>query len=59
LPDERVRSSFQVPAWLPKDALAHYFFASDWNAFIFVGANSASFAWQELSSLRGSQPNSA
>ena len=30
---------------LPKSAIAHYFFNSDWNAFIYVAAMSAEFEW--------------
>jgi hypothetical protein len=46
-PDPHVKSSFSVPAALPEESFVHYLFASDWNAFIFIGASSASFTWQE------------
>ena len=46
-PDPKVRSQLKMPPSLPHDSFVHYFFASDWNAFIFVGATSASFTWQE------------
>jgi hypothetical protein len=42
-PDPKMRSSFKIPKPLPDDGFVHYFFASDWNAFIFIGATEASF----------------
>jgi hypothetical protein len=46
-PDPKVRSSFKVPSQLPEDVFIHYFFASNWNAFIFIGATEVSFAWTD------------
>ena len=46
-PDPNVRSSFALPESFPEEAFAHYFFASDWNSFIFIGARSVSFRWAE------------
>jgi len=46
-PDARVQSLFRVPESLPENAFVHYFFASDWNAFIFIGATEAMFTWSD------------
>lgn len=35
----------QLPQNLPEDAFAHWFFANDWNAFIYVAAQKVRFEW--------------
>jgi hypothetical protein len=46
LPDPAVQLRTTLPP-IPDDAFVHYFFASDWNAFIVVAGLSATFAWAE------------
>jgi hypothetical protein len=36
-----------LPELLPADAFTHYFFVSDWNAFIYLAATDASFWWHD------------
>jgi hypothetical protein len=35
----------QLPARLPDDAIAHWFFINDWNAFIYVAAQKVRLEW--------------
>ena len=35
-----------LPNPLPKDAFVHWFYVSDWNAFIYIAGMDAQFDWQ-------------
>lgn len=35
----------RLPSNLPDGAFAHYFFVTDWNAFIYIAAEKAIFEW--------------
>lgn len=47
-PLDKIRANEkQLPENLPEGAFAHYFFVNDWNAFLFVAAQTARFEWAE------------
>jgi hypothetical protein len=46
LPNPAVELGVQLPM-VSEDSFVHYFFASDWNAFLVVAAETALFTWSE------------
>lgn len=44
-PVQKLEIKSNLPTQLPEDIFVHYFFISDWNAFIFVAAKNAFFEW--------------